>query len=792
MGHLSVNLQLGRLLGRRRSDGMYVSRSVYKWIRLGNTARASQRWGDAVTAYQAALGQAPHLGHIWMQLGHAAKEAGDLATAGEAYSKAELRMADNVEAVVYRGDIARRQLDGAVAIDHYLRAFRLDPKHPLAFERLHMLLGRNSGVPRELVAAALRAGGLDIPAAVPVCQLDSATDDAAPRADNTTAGAAIVFDASDLLSYFRNARLPTGIQRVQIATICGALADPSFGQVHICCFSDEGDSWTELPADAFVALSRMAVDAGEVGDPAWRSAMAQIQLTLAAAPAFVFPKGATLVNLGTSWWLQNYFLFVREAKRQHGIRYVPFVHDLIPVMTPEHCVQHLTEDFISWVLGAFQHADFFLVNSEATRRDLLTVAATLGHTVDPTTIATIQLNGHFGADQADIADDARLSDWGLSVGNFVLFVSTIESRKNHVGALDAWAELLQRHGRKKVPRLVCVGNRGWLNDAVYARIASSAELRKHVVMLSGLSDAELRLLYERCRFTLYPSNYEGWGLPVTEALCHGKVPLVSDSSSLPEAGGPFAVYFKAGSTPSLIDAAERLILDDDGLAKREAKIKAEFRSRSWESIAQQISSEVVGFAARSHGNDVTTPPAIRLNTWYPLRRNRLTRIWSGLSSAEIYRAEHGWWWPDDWGCWIKPSGGALSLTVPPGTGALRAFFLLHAPNAPTNFMIEAEGRPDCERGSLAPGEFRWVIMDLPRREQGRVDIRLRGSAAVDFTQDTGGLDNRVASLGLAGFLFCAGDDTLGRISFLEAVTLGALDQLAFDRNESGLPLGEES
>ncbi len=88
----------------------------------------------------------------------------------------------------------------------------------------------------------------------------------------------------------------------------------------------------------------------------------------------------------------------------------------------------------------------------------------------------------------------------------MLFVSTVESRKNHLAAFDAWIGMIRRHGRRHVPKLVCVGNRGWLNDAVYARLQSQDGLRGHVHMLSGLSDAELDLLYRSCLFTLYPSR----------------------------------------------------------------------------------------------------------------------------------------------------------------------------------------------------------------------------------------------------------------------------------------------
>ncbi len=156
----------------------------------------------------------------------------------------------------------------------------------------------------------------------------------------------------------------------------------------------------------------------------------------------------------------------------------------------------------------------------------------------------------------------------------MLFVSTIESRKNHLGGRSSvWLKLIKKRGLKNVPKLVCVGNPGWLNDAAYAKLNASDLLREHVLMLSKISDAALAVLYENSVCTLYPSSYEGWGLPVTEALCYGKVPVISNISSLPEAGGPFAEYFDVEVEKDLMDAVERVVYDEKFRARREQKIR---------------------------------------------------------------------------------------------------------------------------------------------------------------------------------------------------------------------------
>lgn len=772
---------VNRLRGRYRSAGVSVSAEVYRLISSGNMARSAEQWSKAARRYQAALEIQPSLTHIWIQLGHMLKEEGRLDEAMAAYVRAEENDPTSSEAAVHQGHVAKLMKDGAAATAHFLRAYQHGRNDPDALREILELLERGASHLSSQLLAVLQP--TFVAAAALAGSAEMAVEDGV---------SVVVFDASDLISYFGNARLPTGIQRVQIATITGALESRPKGSVRICCFSDRGDNWQEVPVANFMELTGLAVISGDRKDPEWIDAYMRLKVEVLMAPPLVFPQGAFLVNLGTSWWLQNYFLFVREAKRRHNIRYVPFVHDFIPIMTPEHCIKELTQDFISWALGVYQHADFFLVNSQATKKDLLKVADILGHQVSPDAVSVISLNARFGSPDAPPASPEKLRKWQIEPGKFVLFVSTIESRKNHIGALDAWLSMIQRHGAANIPKLVCLGNRGWLNDAVYARIENSPVLRKHVVMLQGLSDEELTLLYRQCRFTLYPSNYEGWGLPVTESLCYGKVPLLSDSSSLPEAGGDFAVYFEAGSTPGLTEQAERLIFDDAELARLEAKIAAEFRPRGWEDIAAQIVGEVEAFVARAEAEAGENDRAdwaepVALGAWYPITRNYEMRIWRGLALAEIYRRGTGWWWPDEFGCWTKTNGGELAFRFPDQDGPLRCFLRLHAPQGGASRFTLTSGDFDLSiAGTMKADEYRWVMFDLPADlPTSGVSIRLHGSHADDLNDRTGGLDKRIICVGVAGFFFCRADDLMARFNFVEMAALNSLSAITF--NQETLP-----
>jgi len=805
--------------GRARKATGSAVRSL---IRQADAERDARSWDKAAAGYEAVLAASPNLAHIWVQYGHALKESGRRPDAEAAYRKALALDASVADTHLQLGHVLKLtgRLDEAAGA--YLQALRLDSTLADALGELNALSvrgvrpapgaiadilpaaspasadGSPSGADSDLelartTLARLIAGGALPPGGVETLQralgeLDGlAAATPAPDQGATTLPA-LVFDVADLFGYFRNARLPTGIQRVQIEVISALLRRAGARPIQVCSFSEALDDWVEVPARLFLELAGLALAAGDVTAPDWIAALHRLDIALAGGRPLRFPDGAVLINLGTSWWLQNYFLQVRRAKAEHGVRYVPFVHDLIPVMTPEHCVEGLTQDFISWVLGVFQHADFFLVNSHATRRDLARVAAQLGHVLDETRVEVVRLDAD--ARKLSTEPPARsLKSFGLEPGRFVLFVSTIESRKNHLGAFNAWLTLIRRHGAAAVPKLVCVGNEGWLNDAVHARLKSSELLRERVVMLSKLSDAELAMLYRGCLFTLYPSHYEGWGLPVTESLCYGKVPLVSDASSLPEAGGEFADYFEAGSEAALTQALERLMFDRPRLAERERAIVAGFAPRAWADIGSQIQDAVNRWATVAESGEAP-PAALRaasampaeLGRYYPMQRNLSLRIWRDMVAGEMFRTGAGWWWPDDWGAWTRPGGGQLAIRVPGPHRALRGMFrirgLLDAACDWTAAFEDGASDAQVLRGTLQPESGVWLQADFPASAEGlTLIITLRAPQTQDLALRTGNLDRRITSLGFEGFHLAEAEDVLARLDFAEALASGGLDRL---------------
>ncbi len=235
-------------------------------------------------------------------------------------------------------------------------------------------------------------------------------------------------------------------------------------------------------------------------------------------------------------------------------RYVITVHDL----TFLHYPQFLTADSrryytdqIEWAVGA---ADHISADSEATRRDLITLL-----NVPPHKVTTIHLaaNPIFTADYPAAAAAATTAGLGLGHG-FILAVGTLEPRKNLPLVLRAYHRLRRETG--VIVPLVLVGSKGWLYQEVFDAIETLG-LSDFVHHLSSLTDVQLAHLYRAAGVLVFPSYYEGFGLPALEALHAGCPVVASDRGSLPEVVGEAGLLLPPDDLDGWCNALRRVLTD---------------------------------------------------------------------------------------------------------------------------------------------------------------------------------------------------------------------------------------
>jgi glycosyltransferase involved in cell wall biosynthesis len=170
---------------------------------------------------------------------------------------------------------------------------------------------------------------------------------------------------------------------------------------------------------------------------------------------------------------------------------------------------------------------------------------------------------------------------------FVLAVGSISRRKNQAMLLDAWSRLAGDASLEDV-KLIIVG--GWDDNSasVRDRLRRDPELAGRVILMNNVTDGELASLYRNCLFTVYPSLYEGWGLPIGESLSFGKLCVASSGRAMEEAGGSLCLHLN----PIDIDQWERtirtLLADPAQRAEREIKIKASYKATDWKSVSDTI------------------------------------------------------------------------------------------------------------------------------------------------------------------------------------------------------------
>jgi glycosyltransferase involved in cell wall biosynthesis len=172
----------------------------------------------------------------------------------------------------------------------------------------------------------------------------------------------------------------------------------------------------------------------------------------------------------------------------------------------------------------------------------------------------------------------------LSSRKFALAVGTVEVRKNHRLLLDAWDHLV---GDPEFNLdLVIAGARGWLVDDVIERLESSPLYGQHIFWFSDLGDSAISWLYERCHVALYPSLYEGWGLPVVEALQHRRPVIASNRGAVPEAGLCIAHIIDPDDLGAWCEAIS-------AIARSPRTETPLFQPPSWDEAAEMIRSIVL-------------------------------------------------------------------------------------------------------------------------------------------------------------------------------------------------------
>lgn len=340
----------------------------------------------------------------------------------------------------------------------------------------------------------------------------------------------------------------------------------------------------------------------------------------AVSPVLSYPyqKGDMVVAMG---WLDSgkEAFYTRLKARDPSIQLVYMVYDTILVGESTHHLYRPQEEdsFRSYFHWISETCDYILYAGNNPQEDGIAYQEKMGWRTPPS--LSVPFGGTDLSKDESTADDARILK-GLGItGPFILTVGTIEVRKNHDTLYKAYVSLIEGKS-ENIPQLVFAGKPGWRTADLIDTIRRDPRVAGKLLLLTP-TDGELTALYRNCRFTLLPSFYEGWSLPMPEGLSYGKLCLASDVAPLREIGQEFPEYIHPLDVMGWAKKIEYYCNSDEALEAKENNIKNNWRGTTWDKCGQDVLDSIRDFAGRE------LPATDGLNLWVDLTLSYA--VWRG-------------------------------------------------------------------------------------------------------------------------------------------------------------------
>jgi glycosyltransferase involved in cell wall biosynthesis len=465
----------------------------------------------------------------------------------------------------------------------------------------------------------------------------------------------VYLEVSDLINFLRHEKRVTGIQRL-VSQLCQTIIEEDRKNNYKFCtlLSESDNSLYEIDRDAFKGLI-----SGVLGDIKGDGLTPLINLATGNTVPIDIADGDMLFGTGASFSFQNYTLAIKQLKSHKKIKYGTIIYDLIPYHSRSTLPPELSVRFSLWLSEIVAISDVLVSISEYTKKELDRFIHDRNIESDPSQSTYIPLGSH----PSIKSSNSKIRNRYFIEDDFCIFVSTIETRKNHGALIKAWEKLLDVNP----PHLIIVGKSGWGFHEVQALVQENKKLFRKVTFIHDASDNDLEWLYANCLFTVYPSLYEGWGLPVTESLTRGKFCICSNTTSLPEAGGVYADYFDPRDIEDIANKISFYIGNRAEIAAREAFIKESYKARTWQDYALDLDN-LLDSTHRSADVNISNTllqggVIYQFSSVTGSKENFFEYI-NHRSLAYSTLSQGDWFVPESLGRWLQGNYGSLKIKTP--------------------------------------------------------------------------------------------------------------------------------
>ncbi len=260
------------------------------------------------------------------------------------------------------------------------------------------------------------------------------------------------------------------------------------------------------------------------------------------------------------------------------------VHDLAFLMRPECADARLRTYLEEVVPRSVQRADFIIADSENTRNDLVVLLGVNPHAVS---VVPGGVEDRFAPVTDEAALQAVRERVGVGGAPFILAIGVIEPRKNLNRLMDAFALLKERQVGPPELKLVLAGGQGWLVEGILQHHEKSP-VRDEILMPGFVSDEMLPALYSAAALFAFPSLYEGFGLPVLEAMACGTPVVASRASCVPEVAEGASIMIDPDDTEELASALEQALCNPELRTQLIDKGLERARQYTWEHAATSL------------------------------------------------------------------------------------------------------------------------------------------------------------------------------------------------------------